>query len=163
MGPLMDPIQISETSAILCDCRNKLSDIVENRYDLPNSTKIFGQVVREFSNLRKTMDSFQYVEVLENIVTEIDKKLLEAQNVIHSKKSIMRQQSPRQEPVKVKSTKARPQSPLSPMIYPEIYDPLSKKDKSKKSKKLSYRELEDKLNNLDLLEQDVLPTQVNPS
>merc|ERR1711873_327124 len=47
------------------------------------------------------------------------------------------------------------------MIYSNIYDPLPKKDKSKsKSKKLSSRELEDKLNNLDLLEQDVLPTQV---
>merc|ERR1712112_78480 len=71
-----------------------------------------------------------------------------------------RQDSSRPEPVKAKSSKARPQSPLSPMIYADIYDPLSRKDKSKKSKKLSSRELEDKLNNLDLLEQDVLPTQV---
>merc|ERR1712240_826022 len=91
---------------------------------------------------------------------------MEAQNIIHNKKRSMirqqssRQDSSRQEPVKAKKSRERPQSPLSPMIYADVYDPLSKKDKSKKSKKLSSRELEDKLNNLDLLEQDVLPTQV---
>merc|ERR1712082_35058 len=83
--------------------------------------------------------------------------LLEAQNVIHRKKSI-KQQSQRQVAVKSKNSKVvRPQSPLSPMIYSDVYDPLPQKDKSKK---VSYFNLEDKLNNLDLLEQDVLPTLV---
>merc|ERR1712082_58888 len=89
--------------------------------------------------------------------------LLEAQNVIHRKKSI-KQQSQRQVAVKSKNSKVlRPQSPLSPMIYSDIYDPLPKKSQSKSQSKKgsqSYFNLEDKFNNLDLLEQDVFPTPV---
>merc|ERR1712240_109689 len=89
--PLMDPLEISELSGVLCNFRKKLCDIVGNRFDLPNSSKIFGQIIKEFTDIRKTMNSFQYVKVLENIMKEINKNLLEAKNVIHRKKSIKQQ------------------------------------------------------------------------
>merc|ERR1712240_920027 len=157
--PLMDPNGITELTELLFDFKKKLRDIVENRFDLSTMSKIFGQVVKEISKIRKTMKSFQYVEVLEGIMKNLKESLMEAQNVIHRKKAI-KQQTQRQTVVKSKNSKVvRQQSPLSLMIYSDIYDPLPQKDKSK-SKKVSYFNLEDKLNNLDLLEQDVLPTLV---
>ena len=49
------------------------------------------------------------------------------------------------------------------MIYANVYDPLTKRNQSKDHSKKgfnSYVSLEDKLNKLDLLEQDVSPTPV---
>ena len=132
--PLMDPLAISELTGVLCDFKKKLCDIVGNRFDLSTMSKIFGQVIKEVTDIRKTMNSFQYVEVLENIMKDLKESLLEAQNVIHRKKSI-KQQSQWQVAVKSKNSKiVRPQSPLSPMIYSDIYDPLPQKDKSKSKK-----------------------------
>ena len=86
---------------------------------------------------------------------------MDAQNVLYNKKI---NSSQKQNIVETKNTKAsRPQSPLSPMIYSDIYDPLTKKNQSKSHSKKgskSYFTLEDKFNNLDLLEQDVFPTPV---
>ena len=49
------------------------------------------------------------------------------------------------------------------MVYANVYDPLTKKNQSKDHSKKglkSHVSLEDKLNNLDLLEQDESPTPV---
>ena len=107
------------------------------------------------------MDKFQYVEVLETIMKDLKKGLMDAQNVLYNEKIKL---SKKQKIVESKNTKvSRPQSPLSSMIYSDIYDPLTKKNQSKshfKKGSKSYFTLEDKFNNLDLLEQDVFPTPV---
>ena len=56
----------------------------------------------------------------------------------------------------------RPQAPLSPMVNPSVYAPLSQKGQSKDYDRHGSRtfNLEEKLDRLDLLEQNESPTPV---
>ena len=126
-------------------------------------SKIVGQEVKEITKIRNSIDRFQYVEVLETIMKDLRKGLIDAQTVLYHERLKLAKKQKLSEAKDKKTKVPRPESPLSPMVYGDIYDPLTKKSQAKTHSKKglkSYVTVEDKLNNLDLLEQDVSPTPV---
>ena len=49
--------------------------------------KVILQVIKETTIIRNSMDKFQYVEVLENIMTDLRKGLMDAQTILYNERS----------------------------------------------------------------------------
>ena len=84
--PLMDPVSISEVTDILFKCQKKLRGLVEQCFEVSVMSKIVGQVVKEITKIRNSMDRFQYVEVLETIMKDLRKGLIDAQTVLYNER-----------------------------------------------------------------------------
>ena len=84
--PLMDPLSISEVTDVLFKYKKKLRDVAENRFEVSVMSRIVGQAVKELTKIRNSMDKFQYVEVLETIMKDLKKGLMDAQNVLYNEK-----------------------------------------------------------------------------
>ena len=84
--PLMDTLSISELTEILLKCQQKLKALVEQRFEISVMSKVIGQVVKEMTNIRNSMDNFQSVEVLEQIMKDLRKGLFDANTLLYGKK-----------------------------------------------------------------------------
>ena len=82
--------------------------------------------------------------------------------LFNQEKSKVTKQQNVKDPESHKPRVRQPQAPFSPMVYPSEYAPLSKKGQSKDYDRQGSRSfnLEEKLNRLDLLEQNESPTPV---
>ena len=125
-------------------------------------SKVIGQVVKEMTNIRNSMEKFQQVELLEQLMKVLKKSLYDANMLLHKEKNKVTKQQNVKDPESKKPRVRQPEAPLSPMIYSSVYAPLTKKSQSKDYHKKDSRSfnLEEKLNRLDLLEQDEAPTPV---
>ena len=59
----------------------KLQALVEQRFEVSVMSKVIGQVVKEMTNIRNSMNNFQYVEVLETIMKDLRKGLIAAKTL----------------------------------------------------------------------------------
>ena len=127
----MDPVSISEITEILFKCQKKLQAIVEKRLEVSVMYKIISQVTKEATNIRNSMDTFQYVKVQENIMTDLTKSLSNARALLYNERKKLLEKQKLLEAKDKKSKLPRPESPLSPMVYANVYHPLTKKNQSK--------------------------------
>ena len=84
--PLMDVLHINELSNILLKCQENEDALFSQHYEFNFMSKVIGQVVKEMTNIRNSMDNFQSVEVLEQIMKDLRKGLFDANTLLYGKK-----------------------------------------------------------------------------
>ena len=60
----MDVVNITELSKILLKCQENIDALFVQRFELKSMSQIMGQVVKEMTNIRDSMEGFQPVELL---------------------------------------------------------------------------------------------------
>ena len=127
----MEVDDITDLSNIILKCQDNIDSLFNQHFDINSMSRIIGQVVKEMADIRASMDRFQQVEFLEQCMKVLKKTLYDANILCNQEKSKIskkqRVNSHEDHPTRNK----RPQSPLSPMVNPKEYAPLTKKNRSK--------------------------------
>ena len=125
-------------------------------------SQIIGQVVKEMTKISTSMERFQQVELLEQCMKVLKKSLYDANMLFNQEKSKVTKQQNVQNYESHKPRGKQPQAPLSPMVYPSEYAPLSQRGQSRDYDRTRSRSfnLEEKLDRLDILEQYESPTPI---
>ena len=122
---------------------------------------VIGEVTKEMQKIRTSMEKFKKVEILESCMKALKQGLLDAHMLFNEEQAKVTRQQNVKNPQTQNPRVRRPQSPLSPMVNPSVYAPLSQtsqKDHGRNSSKTFN--LEEKFENLDVLEQNDFSTQV---
>ena len=85
--PLMDVDNITDLSNILLKCQDNIDSLFVQHFDLNSMSRIIGQVVKEMTNIRASMEGFQPVELLEQCMRVLKKSLYDANMLFNQEKS----------------------------------------------------------------------------
>ena len=130
--PMMEVDDITDLSNIILKCQDNIDSLFNQHFDINSMSRIIGQVVKEMADIRASMDRFQQVEFLEQCMKVLKKTLYDANLLCNQEKSIISKKQRVDSHDDHQTRNKRPQSPLSPMVNPKEYAPLTKKKQVKR-------------------------------
>ena len=146
----MDTTQINQLTNVLIKGQQNVDSLFTKNFDLNFISRVIGEVTQEMQRIRNCLDRFKKVEILESCMKALHQDLFDA-NILYKDEQAKAMQKTAKSPRTQNTMVRRPQSPMSPMVNPSGYAPLSQTshtdDNTNKSKVF---DLDEKFDNLDL-------------